>query len=610
MLNPKDLDSISFEPGVYLIRDSDQKVLYVGKAKSLRKRVAQYMRPGGDGRALMPHLQKEACLVETWIVTSETEALLLENNLIKKYMPKYNVLLKDDKSYMALALTGHEWPALEMIRYKDVKAASTKKEVFGPYSPWLANEMESIVQELCSLRRCSDNELRSRKRPCLLHGMKKCLAPCVRGIDRELYGEEVKRASDLLKGGSDLIEKHIRQKIEEAAQALDFEKAAQWHSLLQKIEKNASAQSVDLPEAIDADLLYLERSAGQVAFCVLSIRQGKLMDVQIQILEAVEDDDDDLLQALCLQYLQVQLPDLWQDRLLYVPLNALALKNIESIAKQQGFKGIALRSPLRGKAKEWLEIARRNTRHRLSHAGLEKSRIYAELGALKNKLELLQLPVWIECFDTSHTRGSEHVAASIAFVEGTPAKSKYRRYKTKSKGNDLQAMAEILERRFERAKKEGEWPNLLILDGGAVHLDMALEIVQRMDLAAIDVIAISKEKGLHTKGLHLEKIHRPLKPVLELPPSDPALLWIQKIRDEAHRFAIEYHRKRQSRALTQSALDDIPGIGPKKRAKLLKMFGSLAALRRVSAEELEQLTFITRQDRERLTEYLGLQLDR
>jgi excinuclease ABC subunit C len=607
MLNPSSLDSISQEPGVYLIRDDQQKVLYVGKAKSLRRRVSQYMKPGGDGRALMPYLQKEAHSVETWIARSETEALLLENNLIKKYLPKYNVLLKDDKSYTALVLSDHSWPALEMVRYKDVKSAgSDKKEIFGPYSPWLAKEMMQLVQELTLLRRCSDSELRSRKRPCLLHGMKKCMAPCVGLCSSQAYEEQVQMTKELLKGGSALMEKKLKQKIAEASEQMDFEKASELHTLLQKIEKNASLQSVDLPDAIEADLLYLERTAAQVAFCQLAIRQGRLMDVQIQLLEAVEDDDEALLESLCLQYLETQVPSVWGARALYVSLNAQSLKTIEQVAKDQGFKQLSVKSPLRGVTKEWLEIARKNARHRLSHAQLEKSKLYEQLGMLKIRLELTQLPVWIECFDTSHHRGSEHVAASVAFIEAQAAKSKYRRYKTTSKGNDLQAMAEIIERRFQRAKKEGAWPQLFILDGGQLHLHMAIEIAQKMDVVGVDMLAISKEKGIHTKGLLRERLHRKDKEILDLEPSDPALLWIQKIRDEAHRFAIDYHRQRQSRTLTQSALDDIPGIGPKKRSKLLKIFGSLAALQKASVEDLSKLSFITRQDRDRLKEYLGL----
>jgi excinuclease ABC subunit C len=606
MLDPALLESISYEPGVYLIRNADQKVIYIGKAKSLRKRVGQYMRPGGDGRALMPHLQKEATSIETWIVTSETEALLLENNLIKKYQPKYNILLKDDKSYMALILSNHEWPSLEMIRYKEARDLLQNQEVFGPYSAWMAKEMMQLVQELTLLRRCSDSELKLRKRPCLLHGMKKCMAPCVNLCTRQDYLEQVEVVRGLLKGGSDLLEKHLRQKIEVASSELNFEVAASLHAFLQKIEKNNSKQSVDTLECHEADLLYLQRSLSQIAFCQLSIREGKLIDVQIQLLEAVEDDDQELLQTLCIQYLETQVPSLWKDRFLYVSLTASALKNVELIAKSMGFKDIEIRSPLKGQPKEWVEIAKRNTNHRLSHAQVEKSRLYNELGSLKTRLDLSQLPVWIECFDTSHHRGSEHVAASVAYVEGLALKAKYRRYKTTSKGNDLEAMAQVLERRLERAIKESSWPNLIIIDGGQVHLDMAIEIAQRLDVTSMDIVAISKEKGSHTKGLHRERLHRRDKPTLDLDPSDPALMWIQKIRDEAHRFAIEYHRKRQNRALTQSALDDIPGIGPKKRAQLLKTFGSLAALQKASLEDFEKLAFITRQDRVRLIEYLGL----
>lgn len=606
MLDPVLLESISHEPGVYLIRNADQKVVYIGKAKSLRKRVSQYMRPGGDGRALMPHLQKEAISIETWIVTSETEALLLENNLIKKYQPKYNILLKDDKSYMALILSNHEWPLLEMIRYKEAREVLQKQDVFGPYSAWMAKEMMQLVQELTLLRRCSDSELKLRKRPCLLHGMKKCMAPCVNLCTKQDYLNQVEVVRGLLKGGSDLLEKHLRQKIEAASSEMNFEVAAALHVFLQRIEKNNSKQSVDTLESHDADLLYLQRSLSQIAFCQLSIREGKLIDVQIQLLEAVEDDDQELLQTLCIQYLETQIPSLWGSRFLYVSLSASALKNVELIAKSMGFKDIELRSPFKGQPKEWIEIARKNTNHRLSHAQVEKSRLYNELGSLKTRLELSQLPVWIECFDTSHHRGSEHVAASVSYVEGLALKSKYRRYKTTSKGNDLEAMAQVLERRLDRAIKESAWPNLIIIDGGQVHLDIALEIAQRFDVTSIDIIAISKEKGSHTKSLHRERLHRKDKTTLDLDPSDPALMWIQKIRDEAHRFAIEYHRKRQNRVLTQSALDDIPGIGPKKRSHLLKTFGSLAALQKASIEDFEKLAFITRQDRMRLVEYLGL----
>jgi excinuclease ABC subunit C len=605
MLDPKILNQISDQPGVYLIHNSQKEVVYIGKAKSLKKRLAQYMKPEGDGRALMPYLYKEAVYIDTIIVTSETEALILENTLIKRHQPKYNILLKDDKSYMAISLDHKlDWPRLRLIRYRQ---PSKSLELFGPYSALIAKELAQTVEDTFLLRRCSDRELYNRTRPCLLYGMKRCLAPCMKFCTPQDYEEQVDQVKQFLSGKLANVLSSIDAKINRACEKLDFEKADQLHQLKLRLEKVNSPQSVDTLSSENAELLHIERQADRVCLCRLSVRSGKVIALTQEIFESIEEDNESLLQSLALQKLSVTAPLESNPIDIYLDLKVSALQILKKALQLTSQSGFNLKPIYRGRAKEWQEIARRNALHNLQKSSLDRSERYRKLGLLKSVLKLENLPLWIECVDTSHTHAQEHVGSIIAFSEGQPDKSKYRRYRiADSSGDDLGAIIQILKRRFERATKEGKWPHLLVVDGGATHLKMAYEEFKKFDLVGLDLIAISKEKGRHDKGLNKEWLHTLNQPPLLLDTHNSTLHFVQQIRDEAHRFAIEYHRKRQSKVLTKSSLDDIPGIGPKKRKLLLNHFGSVAALKRSTFKDLENLSIINKRDRERLVDFLGI----
>lgn len=605
MLNPGLINQLSEQPGVYLIKNSHDEVIYVGKAKSLKKRLSQYLRAGGDGRALMPYLQKEAQEIDTIIVTSETEALLLENTLIKRYQPKYNVLLKDDKSYLAFCINkAHRWPRLDLIRYR---SPIKSQELFGPYSALAARQLQQVIEENFALRRCSDHELRNRTRPCLLYGMKKCLAPCVKMCSEAEYQEHVEQVRQFLSGKLNCVLKALESKISLACEKLDFERAEQLHQLRIRLEKVNSPQAVDTLEGEDAELLYVQRQADKACFCTLSVRAGKVINLSYEVSDCVEEDHAVLLQSLALQKILDMNPSEIRKITFFLDLPTAELQTLNQALKEALGHTISLKTVQRGTAREWQEIAKRNAQHQLQKKGIEKAERFRRLGQLKASLELHELPVWIECMDTSHHAGKEHVGSAVAFYEGLPLKSGYRRYRIeKGHGDDLAATAQILKRRFERAREQGKWPNLLIIDGGATHLKLAHEIMHSYDLVGLELVALSKEKGKHDKGLNEECLHKFGRQPLYLDPRNSTLHLLQQIRDEAHRFAIEYHRKRQSKLLTHSILDDIPGIGPKKRHLLMRHFGSVAALKRAGMSELEKLTMLTSKDRERIVEFLDM----
>lgn len=612
MLDLHLLDDLPTGPGVYLIRSKSSQIIYVGKAKSLKKRLATYFRPGGDGRMLMPYLQQEAHHVDTIIVKNECEALILENNLIKHHQPKYNVLLKDDKNYLALKLDRLKpWPRLEVLRYRSSSVRA--EDLFGPYSSSASKQTQQFIDENFQLRRCSDHELKNRTRPCLLYGMKRCLAPCMNFCTESTYEERVQAACDFLSGNCQKALETIDRKIEEASLSMEFEKAQELHQLRLRLNQRVEPQIVDVLTGAEGELLALQSQPLQDGLwrCALSrvmVRSGKVLDVSTQLFESVEADPLELLPRLALQHVlklqkeSVQIPIIWLD----LPQEYLLV--LKQSFKELGVS-ISCKSCKRGASRELLQLAERNGVHRLKQEGFDDPQGYRLLEQVRETLELEKNPLWIECLDTSHTQGDQHVASLVVYMQARAEKSLYRRYKVLScMGDDYGAMREVLKKRFNKARMEGKWPDLLILDGGRAHLDVANELLQAMDFVGIELIAISKEDGNHTKGLTGECIHRIGERPKRLERNSSVLHFLQRIRDSAHEQAIEYHRKRRTKAVINSELDDIPGIGPKKKGALLKFFGSVGAIRRADDSQLQKVPGLTISDCRRLSEFLGLKL--
>lgn len=596
MFESKSLSLYPTEPGVYLMKDRAGTVLYVGKAKNLRVRLKQYF-SAADERAMIPFLLSQVETIDTLVALTEKDALLLENNLIKRHRPKYNVLLKDDKTFVSLVLTEHRWPLLQLVRYKGKpKKGGT---YFGPYTNAIAaRQTYDLILRLFPLRQCSDGELASRTRPCLLHGMKKCVAPCVKYCTEEEYRSLVERAARLLKGQDKEVVKELKQKMEAASEALEFEKAAELLQLIRQIEHVTSVQHVDNPWGKDCDVIGLYREADAVMIALLLFREGKVVGSEHFSFHQIASDDEELVSSFLVQHYTRQTA--WP-REIFLPVPLREPEALEELLGEIAGKKVSIAHPKVGKKKDLVEMAFRNAKALFQREEDSRSLKEKRLLDLFETLQLVRFPRRIECIDTSNLSGSDPVASLICFVNGERDKSKMKLFKVKGASDDYAAMREVIRRHFLKQKERGDFCDLLIVDGGKGQLQVALEVFQELEIANVDVIALSKEGARHDKGLTQEKIHLPHRkdPILIDPKSAPLFL-LQAIRDEAHRVAIEFQRKRRGKRLLSSELDTLEGIGPIKKRRLLLHFGSVKAIRNASAEALKEIKGLNTKDLETL----------
>lgn len=584
----KKLDLFPTEPGVYIMKNASGGVLYVGKANNLRQRVKQYFVPGRDGREMVPFLISKVADIETIIVHSEKEALLLENNLIKKHQPTYNALLKDDKAYIALKINNHdEWPRVQIVRYKGTPEPDGL--YFGPYtSAHSARQTLDLLNRLFPLRQCSDQELARRKRPCLLYQMGRCIGPCGGLCSKDEYNIHLQRTIKFLKGQDREILNELYEDMKRYSDSLDFEKAAETLQIIRSIEKTIEQQSVDKPLGGDADAWGLYRHGEEVVLCQLLFREGKLISSRHYNFTRIAEEDFELFESFLLQHYQAS-TDKPKD--IYVPVDIPSKEAIEEVLH------IRLHYPQRGDKRSLIEMAQKNAEALYKAEQSEEAMIEKTLMEMKERFELLRYPKRMECFDTSNIAGTEAVASMVVFTDGQKDSKRYRQYKLHipEKPDDYAAMNEVLGRRYRRAKEESDLPDLLIVDGGKGQLNIALRILEELDLkGVIDVIGLAKEMGRHDKGLSADQVFLPnRKDPIILKSHSPLLFLLQRIRDEAHRFAIQFHRKRRSKKTVRSSLTEIPGIGPSKCKALLKQFGSLKNIRQAGDEELKKVKGIS-----------------
>jgi excinuclease ABC subunit C len=597
------IDTFPAQPGVYLMKGRDGTVLYVGKANNLRQRVRQYFFGGSDTREMIPFLVAKVESIDTIVVFSEKEAFLLENNLIKKHKPRYNALLKDDKSYIALKVNNkHSWPMVSLVRYR----GNPKPDglYFGPYtSAESARTTLDLLHRLFPLRQCSDQELLRRTRPCILYDMKRCIAPCVNKCTKEEYDHLVNRTVKFLRGQDKEVLSDLHKEMTQASESLEFEKAASIYQTIRHIEKTLEGQSVDRPLGIDADALGIYRQGDQVMLVLLNFRDGKLMGSRNFSFEGILEEDSELISSFVLQNYQGH-DDIPKEILVPVALEGNeALEEILS----QGRGKVELVVPKRGDKREYIDMAATN-----AEAAFKKEKDEDELRGkilmeMQEKLHLSRCPMKIECFDNSNLSGSLLVSSLVSFVDGKKNTSGYRRYKIKtaSGSDDYGAMKEVLFRRYSKVKSEEELPDLILIDGGKGHLNLARKILEELNIISVDVVGIAKEQGRHDKGSTLEQIFLPdVKDPILLKRHSSILFFIQKIRDEAHRFAITYNKMLRSKLVRTSVLDDIPGIGPIKRKALLMHFGSLKKLKEATEETLKDLSILSEKDRQAILEFM------
>ena len=578
---------LPMQPGVYRMIDAAGEVIYVGKARELKKRVSSYFQKT-DHSPRIRLMVSQIASIETTVTRTEAEALILENNLIKSLSPRYNILFRDDKSYPYIQLSGHEFPRLAYYR----GALDRKNRFFGPFpNAGAAKEAIHLLQKIFRLRTCEDSVFANRSRPCLLHQIHRCSGPCVGLVSNESYAGDVKAASAFLSGRQNELLQDIAARMNAAAEKLDFEQAAICRDQMQSLRRVQEKQYVLSGHAVDADVVVCIAGGDAVCVNLAMIRGGQhLGDRSFFPKNAQGCEIPDVLEAFLSQhYLSVPVPS-------QIILNG----KVGLLAEQLGGKVQFVTDPI-GEKRIWLDMAIENARLALGRMLGEKLGQEARLEALKEALNLEEAPGRIECFDISHTQGEATVASCVVYDRFAMQKGEYRRYNIAGiPGDDYGAMRIALEKRY--GKGGGLLPDLILIDGGKGQLKAASETLHELGIAGVDMVGVAKGEGRRAENdrLILLGAEKPL----QLERDNPGLLLIQTIRDEAHRFAISGHRARRGKARTASGLEEIEGIGGKRRQHLLTRFGGLRGVLAASIEELEQTDGISRALAEKIYRHL------
>jgi excinuclease ABC subunit C len=679
------LETLPAAPGVYIMRDRKGKAVYVGKAGVLRNRVRQYFQASsGDNRDFVPLLEGIVADIETVVTSNEKEALLLENTLIKKLQPRFNVNLRDDKNYLVLRLDPEaEWPRLEVVR----KLGSDGAFYFGPYhSATSCREALRVVNRHFQLRTCTDHVLHNRRRPCLQYQIKRCPAPCVLPVSRDDYGDQVRDVRLFLEGKSDELLSRLGARMKEAAGRMEFERAAEVRDQLRALETTLEEQRVVSSDFVDQDVFGFHRQGIALEIVVMSIRRGQMLGSRAFSFTGQEFPDAELLSSFIGLYYDMSTapPD---EVLLPFAIADADLKADWLSEKREGRRRkVEVVVPQRGDRRKLCELAQKNAAASFASRRNAQQDVEVALGKLQRRLKLARLPRVIECYDISHIQGFATVASMVVFVDGRPEKSRYRTYKVRTgdRPDDFASMYEVLSRRFRRArelaaggdkdddKSESSWalPDLIVIDGGKGQLGMALAAARDVGIdvrpgVGLPVIGLAKERDTIEPTPELtpppaegapvvataEAAPAP-EPVVAVPapaeaaptaegpsppPSPPAvpspgrakprqpdrvflphakdaipirpntaeMFILQHLRDEAHRFAVTFHRQQRKRLTLRSALSAIPGIGAGRQRLLLRHFGSLKKIREASLEDLAAVPGITRKAAEAVHAHWG-----
>ncbi|MBX3187854.1 MAG: excinuclease ABC subunit UvrC [Labilithrix sp.] len=643
------LDALPASAGVYLFKDKKGAVVYVGKAKVLRSRVRSYFQEGSsDNRYFIPLLLRTIGDLDTIVTASEKEAAILENNLIKEHRPRYNVKLRDDKDYISLRLdTKDEWPRLWVVRRPTPDPAG-KVRYFGPYhSATAARRTLHLVNKHFQLRTCTDTEMRSRKRPCLQHQIKRCPAPCVLDVDRAWYDEQVRAVAMFLDGRHDELSRELGDRMKAAARGMHFELAAVYRDQLAAIEKVREEQRVVAIDDVDRDVIGLHREGDLVELALLHIRRGKLADVETFSIKNAEVPDEEVVSGFLSQHYAAEMdPDVAApvpDEII-VPVVPDAALGIADWLTDRAKHKVALIQPQRGHRVALLALANDNASHAFTEKRRASTDVTERLTQLKDRLRLPTIPRRIECCDISHLGGRDTVGAIVAMTDGEPDKKRYRTFHVRGDvggakttdaaptpggegegtladgaaaevflaGDDYRAMYEVLARRFRRGLKkqeeraaageaeseepDAEWdlPDLFVVDGGRGQLAVALAAARDLGLHDLPIVALAKEKENVMGETLVDRVYLPgQKNPIPLKSHSASMFFLARARDEAHRFSNRARERLGKKRRFKSALDDVAGLGPKTRKALLQHLGSLKAIEAASDAALLAVPGVT-----------------
>lgn len=593
-------------PGIYLMKDTARKIIYVGKANDLKSRVTSYF-TGKDTRPMAPFLMARVHDIEFINTATVKEALILENNLIKRHRPRYNVTLRDDKTYYHLSLDlSEKFPRLQLVR----KRFNDKALYFGPYPSGLAaKETLRFVQQIFPLRTCRNRDFKLRPRPCLEYQMGRCLAPCKGLIDEEAYRKLAQNTVSFLQGRRRELISELKKQMDEASRDLNYEEAARLRDRIAALEHALEKQNVDWGGTIDQDVIGLYAHDDHYQICILFVRGGKLLGSKSFAPVKIKTDMAEIVSSCLTQYYDDKaiVPDE-----IIVPCRLPDEEVIAEWLSEKKDKKVMLTVPSIGTKKSLLDMACENARNLWETTHKQEEQKSAALHVLQEKLSLSALPRRMECFDISNIGGKHAVGSMVVFQDGEPDKDNYRRYRITGmeEPDDYAMMYEVLSRRFARGEN---LPDLVVVDGGKGQLGVALSVLKDLKIK-IDVIGLAKEERtvISRKGIIKKKVAKSedrvylsgRKDAVYLSAWPQALRLLQQVRDEAHRFALSYHKKVRQKNNLRSVLDDIPDIGKERKKNLLKHFGSGRRLRKSSIDELQKVPGIGKLLAEKIYSYL------